>query len=471
MSLKHGICAGFLLPHPPIAVPAVGAGREKEAAATVASYKIAAHNALSLEPETVVVISPHAPLFSDYVFMYDSPVLEGSFEQFGVNDIHLSFEQDSELRKEIENLMRRDGIPGGSLSKASKLRHNISDELDHGVLVPLYYFSSEYKNFKLVAMSCSGLDMQKLYHLGRLINEASENIKRRVCIIASGDMSHKANANSPYGVCPEGAQFDSLVADNIRRADLPGLLSIDSTLRERAAECGYRSLVILIGAFDGKKVKTELLSSEAPFGIGYCAAKFLPTDEPADCAFEAAYPIKKRKNTNPYTAIARAALESYVKTGTVLSKDDFSSYKDEKELFDKKAGVFVSLKKFGELRGCIGTTQPCEECVASEIIRNAISAGTRDPRFEPVSKDEIDYLEYSVDVLSEPVPAKTAELNPKRFGVLVSNGTRSGLLLPDLEGVDTVEKQLSIACKKAGIGIYEDFKIYKFTVTRHKEDD
>lgn len=467
MSEKSGVCAGFLLPHPPIIVPAVGQGRENEASLTLSGYKKIAETAAELEPETVVVISPHAPLFSDYVFIYDLPLLEGSFSQFGAGHAKQRYEQDSELRNEIERLMRREGLPGGSLGKMEKLRYNISDELDHGVLVPLYYFSLKYNSFKLVAMSCSGLDMQSLYKLGTLIREAAVKIGRKICIIASGDMSHKANAKSPYGSRPEGAQFDELICSGIEKNDLPFLLSIDSGLREKAAECGYRSLVILCGAFDGVKPKTELISYEAPFGIGYCIAKFLPSDEKAENAFFAAHRKIRRENENPYVAIARATLEQYVRNKIIPKPEDFSKYKGTSELFNRQAGVFVSLKKFGELRGCIGTTAPVHDCIAAEIISNAISAGTRDPRFEPVREDELDFIEYSVDVLSEAFPAQKSELDPKKYGIIVRSGIRSGLLLPDLDGVDTVEQQLEIACRKAGISPREHYDIYKFTVERH----
>ncbi|HAA80969.1 MAG TPA: AMMECR1 domain-containing protein, partial [Thermoanaerobacter sp.] len=139
------------------------------------------------------------------------------------------------------------------------------------------------------------------------------------------------------------------------------------------------------------------------------------------------------------------------------------------EMYTKRAGVFVSLHKDGELRGCIGTVVPQRKNIAEEIIKNAISAGFEDPRFEPVEEYELKDIEYSVDVLTPPQPVKSKqELNPKKYGVIVRKGYRSGLLLPDLEGVDTVEEQISIALRKAGISPDEDYTIEKFEVERHK---
>jgi AmmeMemoRadiSam system protein A len=133
-----------------------------------------------------------------------------------------------------------------------------------------------------------------------------------------------------------------------------------------------------------------------------------------------------------------------------------------------KAGVFVSLKIGGCLRGCIGTFQPCEPNVATEVVRNAISAATCDPRFSPVRKDELDSLEYSVDVLTAPEQVRDMkDLDPKRYGVIVQAGRCRGLLLPDLEGVDTVEEQVGIAMQKAGIRPGTPVTLYRFEVKRH----
>lgn len=162
-----------------------------------------------------------------------------------------------------------------------------------------------------------------------------------------------------------------------------------------------------------------------------------------------------------------------------LAKDTVESYVRERRIprppsqlppeMKEQAGVFVSIKKRGALRGCIGTFEPTTPNVAQEVISNAISSATRDPRFPPVTPSELPDLTYSVDVLTRPVPVKnTNELNPKKYGVIVECGGRRGLLLPDLEGVDTVEQQIDICCQKAGIYSNEPIKLYKFEVKRYK---
>ncbi|HIP92341.1 MAG TPA: AmmeMemoRadiSam system protein A [Thermotoga sp.] len=172
------------------------------------------------------------------------------------------------------------------------------------------------------------------------------------------------------------------------------------------------------------------------------------------------------KGEHPYVKWAIKVIENYIKYGKILDPEPDLP----KELFERRAGVFVTLHKSdGSLRGCIGTFLPTKENLALEIRDNAIAAATQDPRFPPVTPDELDDIVVHVDVLSEPVPVKDiSELDPKKYGVIVAKGWRRGLLLPDMEGVETVEEQLRIAKLKAGILGDEPVEIYKFTVERYK---
>ncbi len=163
--------------------------------------------------------------------------------------------------------------------------------------------------------------------------------------------------------------------------------------------------------------------------------------------------------------LARETLEAYVRERKII---DMPAWVPE-DFLERRAGVFVSLKKGGGLRGCIGTISPVRDNMAEEIIENAISAGMQDPRFEPVSTGELAALTYSVDVLGEPESiGSLGELDVKKYGVIVTAGYKRGLLLPDLEGVDTPEEQVSIALRKAGIGPYEDYAMERFRVDRFK---
>jgi len=169
---------------------------------------------------------------------------------------------------------------------------------------------------------------------------------------------------------------------------------------------------------------------------------------------------------NQYILLAKHAVENYVKENKIISlPDDLSD-----EFLSRRAGTFVTITKDGELRGCIGTYLPTKENIGEEIISNAIAAATEDYRFGPIQKPELPYLSYAVYILSEPKLIKdNQELNPKKFGIIVKTDIKSGLLLPDLAEVDTIEKQIAITCQKAGIDPQsEKITIYKFTVEKYE---
>jgi AmmeMemoRadiSam system protein A len=166
---------------------------------------------------------------------------------------------------------------------------------------------------------------------------------------------------------------------------------------------------------------------------------------------------------HPVVKLAKEAVESYVRAGKTPKLKDLTPEMRE------RAGVFVSLHKHGQLRGCIGTFEPAKKNVAEEIIANAINSSTGDPRFHPVTASELDDLEYSVDILTKPEPViDISQLDPKKYGVIVESGWKKGLLLPDLEGVDSVEEQIAICRLKAGISASEPIKLYRFQVRRFK---
>lgn len=463
------IVAAFAVPHPPLAVPGVGRGRERGIARTLSSYEEVARRVGELAPDTIVVSSPHAALYLDYFHISPGRGAKGSFAGFGDPADGSRVRYDAELVEGISRAAREAGIPAGT-------RGERDAALDWGVLVPLHFIERRHADFRLVRMGLSGLSPLEHYRLGRIVREEVERLGRRAVFVASGDLSHKLSDDGPYGFAPEGAVFDELVCSALAEGDFLALLTVDPALAERAAECGLRSLQIMAGALDGTPVSSELLSYEGPFGVGYGVAAFTPlavegTDETR--CFEDAYlswhrcdMAARRAAEDAYVRLARTSLETYVRTGRRLDLPaDLPS-----DLLDRRAGAFVSLKKNGQLRGCIGTIAPVRETLAEEIVANAVSAGCHDPRFSPVRERELEELVYDVDVLGEPAPVlDRADLDPVRYGVIVSTPDgRRGLLLPDLDGVDTVDEQLGIAARKGGIDLAEDgVTIERFEVVRH----
>jgi MEMO1 family protein len=454
--MKMGRITGtFILPHPPIMIEEVGKEETEKVRGSVNGAIEAAERIAGMKPDTLVIITPHGTLFKDAMAIASDERLEGSLIRFGAPEVQLGFDNDLELVDKIIEQADKKKVYCVPLDENVKKTYNVDPGLDHGALIPLYFIGEEYKDFKLVHITYSLLSKDQHYKFGIAIREAIEQLDRDVVIIASGDLSHRLTEEAPAGFDPRGAEFDKEYVRLLKSGDVKGLLSISSDLLECAGECGYNSTVVLLGCLDGCAVKTEVISYEGPFGVGYCIAQV----HAEDCE------VKKPGEINdPYVRLAKNTLETYVRTGEQIHIPE--GLPDEMNI--GRAGVFVSLKKFGELRGCIGTIAPTTINTAMEIIQNAISSGTRDPRFEPVDEHELAHLDYSVDVLMEPEPIKSKdELDVGKYGVIVRSGRRSGLLLPNLEGVDTVDEQVGIALQKAGIGRDETYVMERFEVKRH----
>ena len=455
----------IITPHPPVLLPEVGGGREREIAATDRAMHTAAETVAAWQPDVIIISSPHTILYRDYFHIAPGDGAVGDMGRFGAPEVRIQASYDTLLREEIIRRAEAEGLHAGTLGQRDP-------ELDHGVLIPLYYLRKAGVRCPIVRMGLSGFSPLDHYRLGKCVQDAVNALGRRAVFLASGDLSHKLKADGPYGYAPEGPQFDDAVTRTMASGDFLEFLTIDPALCERAAECGLRSFQMMAGALDGLAVEPQLLSHEGTFGVGYAIALFPVTGRNDSRCYEKDYLLAKndrlatrKANEDPWVKLARRSLETYVKTSQRLTSlpEDLPT-----EMTTQQAGAFVSLHKNGQLRGCIGTIAPTCENLAWEIVQNAISACSRDPRFSPVRPNELDELEYSVDVLGAPEPVDSpAALDPKTYGVIVSCGGRRGLLLPDLDGVDSVEAQLSIALQKGGIRENEPYKIERFKVVRH----
>lgn len=459
------IAAGFMVPHPPMIVPDVGRGSEAQIADTTAAYERVADEIAALAPETIIITSPHSIMYGDYFHISPGRGASGSFAGFRAPGVRFNEEYDTELVSEICRLADEEDFPAGTLGERDK-------ELDHGTMVPLWFIRNKYKGGKIVRIGLSGLPLIDHYRFGMMIRDAVENLDRIAVFVASGDLSHKLQDYGPYGFAPEGPVYDECIMDVMGRAAFGELMDFNNSFCNNAAECGHRSFVIMGGAFDGTAVRAEKLVHQDVTGVGYGICTFYPEvadesrlfldDQMKKIEFELEM---KRKRSDAYVRLAREAVEAYVRRREVL--DVPAGLPDE--MLTTQAGAFVSIHEHGELRGCIGTIAPTRNSVAEEIIGNAISASTRDPRFPAIKADELPWLDINVDVLGEPEDIDSEdELDVKRYGVIVSCGRRRGLLLPDLEGVDTPQQQVEIAMKKGGIHKFENYKLQRFEVIRHK---
>lgn len=460
------IIGSVVLPHPPAAVPEIGYRDIDRMKATEEAYEKAAEFVEKLCPETIIVTSPHATMYRDYFNISGGRRADGDFGKFSAPQVKIHVEYDTDFVGTLTGLCEKEYFPAGT-------DYDREPELDHGTMVPLYFIRQAYPDFKLVRIGLSGLPLTDHYRLGQLIQQTAEITGRRVLFLASGDLSHCQKASGPYGYRKEGPAYDKKIMEDLGGGNFGNLFLYPEGLLENSMECGHRSFVIMAGALDGTAVVPEVLSHEAPFGVGYGVVTYKTAGSAPERLFLQQYEQSERERVtsrsakeDAYIALARKSVESWVAERRVIAVPQGLP----PEMTGRRAGVFVSIHENGQLRGCIGTIHPAESCIAEEIIQNAISASTRDPRFDPVREDELPYLVISVDVLREPEAVDSPEqLDPDRYGVIVSKGVKRGLLLPHLEDVDTAEEQIRIACRKAGLDPDEDgIRLQRFEVVRHE---
>ena len=458
------VLAAFMVPHPPMIIPDIGRGGEAQIAETIRAYEQAADEIAALKPETILILSPHSVMYSDYFHISPGRKAKGSFADFRAAKIQFEEEYDEELTDRICLLAEEAGFPAGTLGERDR-------KLDHGTMVPLWFIRQKLNGSKIVRIGLSGLPLTDHYRFGMMLKEAAEITGRRVVIVASGDLSHKLQTYGPYGYAPEGPAYDERIMDVCGRGAFGELFDFEESFCEKAAECGHRSFVIMAGTLDGQMVRASVLSHQDVTGVGYGICTFYPDGPDENRHFLNLY-LKKLEckieqeisDADPYVQLARKTIDTFVRTGKMIRiPEDLPE-----EMMKMRAGTFVSIHKHGRLRGCIGTIAPTAENIAGEIIRNAVSASTKDPRFDPVTADELKWLEISVDVLGRPEKIDSIEqLDVKRYGVIVSCGYRRGLLLPDLEGVDTPQQQVAIAREKGNIRETEKYTLERFEVIRH----
>jgi AmmeMemoRadiSam system protein A len=428
-------------------------GRERTTQRTIDALEEAASRLAQRRPETAIVISPHGPLRRNAFGILTAPACSGTFAQWGAPEVTFAFENDPEAVDAIRAECAQAGVPLEPLA-------DWREGLDWGCTVPLYYLRSSLGDARLVPMTISFLPPRQHFALGQAVGRAVHKLNRRVAIIASADLSHALTESAPHGYDPMGAVFDERLREALAAWDVNAVLDMDEGFRHHAAEDAVPSVSFLMGALDGLEARPEVLSYEGPFGVGYLVAvvEVMPplTDGMAqEVVAVSAPPI------HPLVRLAKDAVDSFVRYGRVIDPVDVP------EEFHRLAGAFVSIRRGHTLRGCIGTVDPAQESLAREVVHNAIDSATRDPRFLPVEAEELDELSYSVDVLSPPEPVSGPdELDHKHYGLIVRNGLRRGLLLPDIEGVSSVEEQIAIAKVKGAIGPDEPVELFRFTVER-----
>jgi AmmeMemoRadiSam system protein A len=449
------VVAAGLSPHPPIIIPEIGGPEADKAAATVQGVTELARRLVAARPDTIVVISPHGPVLRRSFVVYGHQEIGGDFGEFGAPAVQVVFPTDRALVGTMARLAQAAGISLTDLADGSFGPGREDAVVVHyAVLVPLFYLRRAGFDGKVVVINMAYTALAECFRFGELLERAAREAGRRVAVLASGDLSHRLVPGAPAGYDRRGAEFDRLLLDAIRANDPQAVLGLDPGLIEAAGECGLRPVVIMLGAARAAHLTPEVLSYEGPFGVGYGTAFFAAAEATA-----------APQSEHPLVALARRTVETYVRTGEIIEPPAGAIAGD----LPAAAGVFVSLHRGGRLRGCIGTIGPTRHTLAAEVIHNAVAAATEDPRFRPLTVRELGDLELSVDVLGQPEPiTNRSQLDPRQYGVIVERGQRRGLLLPDLEGVNSVDEQVTIAAQKAGLNPADPaLRLSRFRVVRY----
>lgn len=451
MEYESFIVFSGIAPHPPIMVPEVGGDASGEVRGSIEAMAKLTRRIIESGAETVVIISPHAPLDARAFVAYHSPTLSGDFANFRAPYTGIEFSLDEDVLAAItESAVKHD----------YEVLNLENYPLDHGTAVPLYFLDRNGWHGRVVALGYSFLSNEDHLKFGDCIRAAVDSVGRSTALIASGDLSHRLKPGAPAGYDREAHRFDEEVVEAIQAGSPKRIINVDHDLRRTAGECGYRSMLVALGATRELRPTCEVLSYEAPFGVGYLVAQLTNANTAAEPGADLESEVK-------LPALARLAVETFVRTGKQIAAPEKPA-----GLLAARAACFVSIKtRSGDLRGCIGTIEPSKQNLADELIANAISAATRDPRFGPVAAGELPDLRYSVDVLGASEPATFADLDPNIYGVLVEDepGRLRGLLLPDIPGVETARQQVEIAARKAGIPPGRPLKLSRFSVERFRE--
>jgi AmmeMemoRadiSam system protein B/AmmeMemoRadiSam system protein A len=407
------------------------------------------------EKEDVIgLVSPHAG------YVYSGPVAGAAISRVRFKDTFIILGPNHTGRGRPLSIMTEGKwqTPLGDVEIDSELARHLlgisqhlqeddaAHQFEHSIEVQLPFLQYFKPDIKIVPIILSFASIDAYKEIGREMARAVSETKRETVIMASSDMTH-------YEPHDTATRKDQQAIDAILRLDEDELFR--RVEQYNISMCGVAPVASMIAA------ARELGATSAEL-VKYQTSGDTSGDYSAVVGYAGI--IIKAVAMHPLVQLARNTIETYVNEGKVISPPEELTPE-----MKQKAGVFVSLHRFGELRGCIGTFEPTRPNVAGEIISNAVSSATRDPRFPPVTPEELGDLEYSVDVLTRPKPVKSKkELDPRRYGVIVESGFRKGLLLPDLEGVDTVDQQIDICRMKAGISPDEPVTLYKFEVKRYK---
>lgn len=264
-----------ICPHPPLLIPQISKESIKEVEKTKKAMEKLAFSFQKANPEIVIIISPHGPVFAEAMSIKGLSYYTGNFGLFGAPQVQLQFKGDELISEMLASWANKNNIPTILLDE-EKFAYGIDRQLDHGTLVPLYYLTNngKFSDFILIPISFSFLSLEDHFMFGQILAKSKIFESHRIAIVASGDLSHVLTYDAPAGYNPIGKEFDETLIKLIKEKNIEGIINLDGDFIEEAAECGLRSIIILLGALSQYQWSPEILSYEGPFGVGYLVANF-----------------------------------------------------------------------------------------------------------------------------------------------------------------------------------------------------
>ena len=446
--MKNAVQIAVLMPHAPVLVPDLAGERLAEVAKTVSAMRKLARRVMAHHPAALVLVSPHSPRRKRAFGVWTPERHEGSLARFNAPELAVELPNDRAMIAELMTASDECGVSLWFIEEA---------ELDHGAVVPLWFMQAAGWNGPTTIVSLNDAEYGSLEKLGRTIAKAASHHGGVVALIASGDMSHRLKPGAPCGYHPDARCFDEEFIRMVDEGNAPGLLDFERGLRGLAGEDVVDSTLVALAAVENDMRGHQVLGYEGPFGVGYGVAVLHERgagllDRPL--AEAAALPQVARLSVA--TALGMCEACCPLPAG----------------ITSRQAAVFATLRNLrGDLRGCVGTLAPQRTHVVEETWFNARAAAFEDLRFAPLRPHELNEILFEVSMLHSFEEVRDIEaIDPHQHGVIVSAaGSRRGLLLPGIEGVNSAAKQIAIARRKGGIGIHEAVRLQRFRVDKYQE--
>lgn len=263
-----------LSPHPPLLVPEVGGARVEDVKKSAGALYKMSEELISKSPDTLIMITPHGPIFRNEICILADSDISGDLSQFGVSSVKMKFDIDKAFAVKIYEEALKNNFEMIFLDKKTAFENLIPYSIDHALIVPLYYLKEKGFNAKILPITMAFWDYKKLFNFGKMISRIIQKSGEKIALLTSGDLSHRLIPDAPAGYSKRGKEFDELIVKDLEEYKVDKILNIDENLVEQAGECGLRPIMIMLGILSGFKVKPKVLSYEGPFGVGYAVIKF-----------------------------------------------------------------------------------------------------------------------------------------------------------------------------------------------------